>query len=244
MDLTIRITPKGIYRLFVCLLAFELLLTLAFIVESVIGSPAWLIERLLDLDGEDSVATWFSVIQLSMVGTLFGLLWAQWRRSAVPRWFLGLAALGFLFMSMDEALMLHESVTLALEKLSWMPRFSGDHGIWIFVYLPVGVAGLLVALRPLAIMWRRHRHALLVMAAGALAFLTGAVGLEIIGYEFLVPGTVLYAVEVAAEELLEMMGISTILCGALFYVIEVQAARRRMATPQGAAAAARVLQAA
>lgn len=236
MDLTVRLSRRGIFQLFLCAIAFETLLVIAFIAETILGSPAWLIERLLDLDGEDSVATWFSIIQLSVVGILFGLLWTQRRRSVVPRWFLGLAALGFLFISMDEALMLHESVTLALQKLSWMPRFSGDHGIWIFVYLALAVPVLLAALRPLAIMWRCHRHSFQLMVAGALAFLTGAVGLEVIGYEFLEPGTIVYAVEVAAEEFLEMMGVSAILCATLFYAMEVQAARRRMATPRGSVA--------
>lgn len=244
MDVATRINGQDIRRLFVWLLAFECLLVVAFLVEYAVGSPAWLITRLLDLDREDSIATWFSSLQLAAVGVLFLILAAKQRQDGVPRWFLGLGGLGFLFLSADEALMLHESITGALVKVDWVPRFSGDHGIWIFFYLGLGAALLLLMLRPLLTLWRRHRHPFALMAAGAGIFLLGAVGLEIIGYEFLAGGPPLfYRFEVAAEEFLEMLGATAILCGVSRYALELQKAsvdvdHARGAVPQASARAA------
>jgi hypothetical protein len=49
--------------------------------------------------------------------------------------------------------------------------------------------------------------------------------MEVIGYEFLREGPLFYRVlEVAAEEFMEMLGATAILCGAAFYVLESAAA--------------------
>lgn len=62
------------------------------------------------------------------------------------------------------------------------------------------------------------------MAAGAGVFLLGAVVLEIIAYEFLADEPLFYYIlEVAAEEFLEMLGATSILCGAAFYVLGAEA---------------------
>jgi hypothetical protein len=221
MDMSIRFGSEHIRRLFYWLVAFECLLVLAFLAEYAIQSPAWLIKRLLDLDREDSIATWFSSMQLAAIGVLFLIKLVARKRGDVPRWFLGLGCLGFFFVSADEALMLHENITSALVKVDWVPRFSGDHGVWVFFYLGLGALLLLLTLRPLLMLWQRHRYALTLMTAGAGVFLLGAVGLEVIGYEFLAGGPpVIYLFEVAAEEFLEMLGATAILCGASFYVLE------------------------
>lgn len=225
MEVSIRFSWENIRQLFFWLIGFELVLMALYLLEAAVGSPAWTIERLLDLDGEQSVAVWFSTVQLAVIGLLFLIKAAKTRAGAkVPRWFLGLGSGGFLFLSMDEHLELHESITAAMVHFDWMPRFSGDHGIWVFFYLGAGALLLLLSLRPIIALWRAHRYPFTLMVAGAGVFALGAVGMEVIGYEFLREGPRLYQVlEIAAEEFMEMLGASTILCGAAFYVLEAEA---------------------
>ena len=53
-----------------------------------------------------------------------------------------------------------------------------------------------------------------VAAAGALVFVAGGVGVELIGF-YLVPGSTPYKVATAVEEFLEMAGVSVMLYAAL-----------------------------
>lgn len=224
MEVSVRFSWDYVRKLFYCLIAFELLLLAAYLIESAIGSPAWVITRLVDLDGEESIAVWFSSVQLALIGMLFLMKAAKTNAGdKIPRWFLALGGGGFVFLSMDEHLELHENITNALVHLDWVPRFSGDHGVWIFVYLGIGLLLLLISLRPVFALWRQHPYPFSLMVAGAGVFVLGAVGMEIIGYEFLREGPRLYQVmAIAAEEFMEMLGATTVLCGAAFYVLEAE----------------------
>lgn len=227
MTISIDLNRNQVYQLFYWLLGFELCLLFAYLAESALGSPAWIIKRLLDLDGEQSIAVWFSVVQLAAIGVLFLIKAARTHgRDGIPRWFLLLGSAGFFFLSMDEHLELHESITIAMVHLDWMPRFSGDHGIWVFFYLGAGLLLVLLSIRPILALWHQYNYSFLLMAAGAGVFLLGAVGLEIIYYEFLRDGPRLFQVlEVAAEEFMEMLGATAILCGAAFYVLDSETAK-------------------
>ncbi|HEX5515477.1 MAG TPA: hypothetical protein VFY81_13855 [Gammaproteobacteria bacterium] len=225
MEIDMRFSWGGVRRLFFWLVGFELVLLLAYLSESAVGSGVWTVERLLDLDGEQSVAAWFSVVQLAAIGVLF-LIKALTARpeDGVPRWFLVLGCGGFFFLSMDEHLELHETITKIMIQFDWMPRFSGDHGVWVFFYLGAGLLLLLVSIRPVKTLWCQYNYSFLLMAAGAGVFLLGAVVLEILAYEFLADEPLFYYVlEVAAEEFMEMLGATSILCGAAFYVLEAEA---------------------
>jgi len=227
VEISIRFSWENVRQLFFWLIGFELFLLVAYLLESVLGSPVWTIERLLDLDGELSIAVWFSTVQLAAIGILFLIKAAKARpNDQVPRWFLALGCAGFLFLSLDEHLQLHETITKLTVHLDWVPRFSGDHGVWIFAYLGLGCLLLLPSLRPIVALWRFHRYSFSLMAAGVGVFLLGAVGMEVIGYEFLREAPRLYQVlEIATEEFLEMLGASAILCGAAFYALEAEAVR-------------------
>lgn len=225
MDISVRFSWGGVRRVFFWLVGFELVLLFAYLAEFSIGSGVWTIERLLDLDGEQSIAVWFSVVQLAAIGVLFLIKTLTARpEDSVPRWFLALGCGGFFFLSMDEHLELHETITKIMVQLDWMPRFSGDHGVWIFFYLGAGLLFLFASMRPIKTLFFRYNYSFFLMAAGAGVFLLGAVVLEIIAYEFLADEPLFYYIlEVAAEEFLEMLGATSILCGAAFYVLGAEA---------------------
>lgn len=131
--------------------------------------------------------------------------------------FLLTVAACFFLLSADEATSIHEKITRELKHVEWMPRFKGDHGIWITVYTLIGVILFLANLRALAAMWTRYKRPCLIIATGMAILVLGAVGLEVVGYQFLRNGStpVLYSIEVGVEEFFEMFGASVTLYGAL-----------------------------
>ena len=142
------------------------------------------------------------------------------------RFFLLLVAAGFTFLSMDEAAVIHEKITNLLKDITRIPRFTGNHGIWIFVYFIGSLVFLIATIPQNFAMWKYHKRETLIMAVGIGLFLTGAVGLEIISYEFLrgQGQPVLLDVEAGLEEFLEMFGGSVILYGNFLFALRIKEA--------------------
>lgn len=207
------------------LVGVDVSLALVYLAESLLGSPSWTLHLLVDLDAEGTLAAWYTSAQLLLAGTLFLLLAAS-PGEARPQplgegvgaaGFLGLVGAALLFLSLDETASLHELMSLALRRFEALPRFTGDHGLWV-PFLLVGGAGLLAATaRSWRLLWRNARGGTLLMGAGLAAGLLGAVGLEVVSYEVVRPAGAhtAYVLEVAAEEALEMLGATLLLVGSL-----------------------------
>ncbi len=211
------LTHRDIRLLVSGLLLLEACLVILFLIERALGSPFWFVHRLVDLDGEQSIAAWFSSLQLCAVGAVL-LLKARHPGALAPlgRGFLAVLGLAFVFLSADEALSLHEALTAGLARYGWLPRFEGGHGIWITLYLAAVFAFLLVSLPRLLYLWRHHRRPSMCVAGGFAVFVGGAVGMEVIGYGMANTATpLMQGVEIACEEWLEMAGITLVLAGAL-----------------------------
>ena len=155
----------------------------------------WLLGR------ESSFPTWWSSFQLAV---LSALLWAVSRRYAdrAPQAARSLAigAASALFFSVDEVATIHESITGVLERFDFVPRFAGEHGIWILVYGAIGLVLLAYLVPGLAAIVREEPANALWFSVGAAMFVAGGVGVEIIGY-FSGPLILL-------EETLEIVGVS------------------------------------
>ena len=78
---------------------------------------------------------------------------------------------------------IHENLTAIAKKLEicWL-LFKGNHGAWITVYFIVAIAVVLLAARHFRLLWRYFRHETEIALSGAIAFVTGGVGFEIISY--------------------------------------------------------------
>lgn len=216
MDVTITLRRRDMNRMLMTLLGMAATFIALYFLDRLIGSPIWLFQRLVNIDGENSFPSWFSSMLLFTIGLI--LLLKAWRadpRQGPMPWFYVLGAAGFLFLSADEALFIHESITEGMLRYGWMPRFSGDHGIWIPVYAALGLLLVGISWRQVRRLWVHERRAFVLMAAGASTFLVGAVGLEIVAYELISSDSGWYQLEVAAEEFLEMAGASLILYGSL-----------------------------
>jgi hypothetical protein len=213
-------------RAAVLLIVCDVLLVFAYLLDVALGYPSWTFNRLVNLDAEGTVAVWYTSAKLLGVGLLFLGLGVSANQSgarrpvvdgnvysAVPpmgsKAFCGSVAVAFF------ALSLHELVTVSLRRFEFLPRFSGNHGMWI-PFLVVGVVAFLAAtMRSWQRLWRGDRRGALLMGLGLAMGLAGAVLLEIVSYEVIRPrdARALYAIEVAVEEGLEMMGASLLLIG-------------------------------
>jgi len=204
------------WHLLLPLLAFEgLLLAMHAFVHT--APPPWdKLQIWFDLGAEGTVPAWFSSGQLLLVA--LALLAAAFRREILPSEMrlLLVAGLGFLFLSADEAAMIHERVTQYLRSYEALPRFAGNRGVWVFVYGAIGLALFVVFIRSIAAFIRRLPRQALLMASGFATILLGAVGLEVLYFYDLWTGPT----QTGAEELLEMVGASLILTGAVATVFD------------------------
>lgn len=215
----------------VTLIALDVCLTMIYLTEVLLGMPSWTLHQLVNLDAEATVAAWYTSAKLLIAGVLFLLLAYETagevnatsiayvsRRgldAVGSRRFLVTVGLALVFLSLDETSSLHELMTRSLRRFESLPRFTGDHGMWI-PFLLAGVVWFLVATGPSwSRLWRTARTGTLFMGAGLGVGMTGAVGLEILSYEVIRPAgaQTLYVLEVALEECLEMLGATLLLIG-------------------------------
>jgi len=243
MNRSFALDPKALDRLFALLMITPFLLGAIYMADWLIGSPIWLIKRLVDLDGENSFPAWFSSMLLFLVGITFLVkALGECVDGGPSNWFFLLGAAGFLFLSADEALFIHESVGEALNKhhsdVSQLLRFKNGYGAWIPIYLGViGVLGFVTGPQ-IWRFWRVHRCSFKTLAIGAAVFLSGAVGLEIVSYQFkeiFVAVPAIHTAEIVAEEILEMLGSITMLRGCLTLFIDPNLQRVSLAARETSA---------
>lgn len=218
MEISLRITPQDIRIFFRGLLILELVFIILYGVTVCWEVPIT-VSQLLSLDGAASVSSWFSAIQLFCVG-LLALILARWSRSnrlLTRRFLLGVGCI-FIFLSIDEAIEVHERITLVLQQFSWVPRFRGNHGIWIPVYGLLGVGIMVRVQKRLRKLARAYPTASAYIFGGVVMVLGGAVGLEVLSYQLNLreaSGNWLYALQVILEEGLEMAGMTSLFYGAV-----------------------------
>lgn len=220
MEIQLRCRRSAARNLFFILLAVELVLVGVYVALWVLpeGVPDGAFASLMNLDGEWNLPTWFSSVQLFVIGALFAAAAQSARRpESVPSLFPYTVGSAFVFLSMDEGAAFHERISeVARENdVAWI--LIEGHGAWITVYAVVGVVFLLSTLPYFLAYWHHARREAIIITVGAAVFVLGAVGFEIASYLFLRDGNVddLYRVEVAIEEFFEMSGGSIMLVGAL-----------------------------
>lgn len=211
--LTLRIRPGAVLRLFVLLTATLVTVHLGFMVlrygfghDTVFG-----IAKFFDLWPETTIPAWYSSVTLSLCGVgLLVIAWATRRsgQSGTLYW-LGLALL-FLFVSLDEAIALHERLMKPVREM------FGLSGALLFAWVvPYGMAILALAaiyFRFLSNLPKPTRRQFLLAAA---VFLGGAMGVEMIGGVVYEAGNFERAVPIeicnGVEEALEMLGVAIFL---------------------------------
>jgi hypothetical protein len=218
MKIQCDITIEKANNLLTSLILFELCLFVIYLASNFLGHPT----KFFDLDGEANLPAWFSSMQYLIIAQLilFKVLQPHYDNTP-PRSFLKLVSAGFIFLSADEAAQIHETLSGILKRSSTLPRFNDGNGIWIFVYAFIGIFMLYVCYRNLIVMWARYRRETIIVCSGFSITVFGAVFLEIISYQYLRTNSTVagYVIEVAFEELFEMVGASIMMYGALLFLL-------------------------
>ncbi|MHB0911865.1 MAG: hypothetical protein ACYC2Y_00280 [Armatimonadota bacterium] len=158
---------------------------------------------LFDAGAESNLPTWYSSFTLLFCAAL---LWAIASGAQRSRLHWRLLAGAFLYMSVDEACMLHERIGIAFE-----PRLQGTVLAslgWIAFFLPVVIAA---ALFFAGFVRRLPRETMRLFLLSGLLFLGGAIGMELIGGLWRTghgENNLPYALMLAVEEPSEMFGVA------------------------------------
>jgi len=211
--LQFSIQSRDATRAFLALIIVEILFCLVYFGDFLLGEPIWRIHELFDLDSEASIPTWFSIIQLFMIGFI-ALLVAYNKKTTPPpsKGGLTLFGLGFIYLSMDEGAAIHEKLTYEFYNNPLVPYFHGAHGIWIVVYGCIGIIVLIVLHRDIFAVCKHFRKEALIFIGGMIMFLAGTAGSETVTFFYVDKSNpFVYTIEVILEEFLEMAGASILL---------------------------------
>lgn len=154
----------------ICISLLSLVANLLWINGVTFGRQAML---LFDVDQEKSLATWWAVMTLSVLSVVTWCVGhSRGFASNKERFAWYALAAGFLFLSIDEACMLHERIGGKIEL-----EGSLTYARWIILWVPLAaVCGGVV----LWMLWRMSSRMVIGLVIGAVVFLTGAVGTEIV----------------------------------------------------------------
>jgi hypothetical protein len=219
-------SPADAKRVLIFLLAFETLLVFSYVVVHIFAPDVkWgPIKLFVDMDREQSIPTWFSSVQLFTIAILLVL---HGRLSKQLQPYLVLYGLGFMFLSMDEAAVIHEKIIDSAKRLQWKwllwLTFNGSNEGWMTPYVASGLVALLFSYRFFVLLWRNFRREVVLVALGLAIFISGGIGLELLGFYFEDHSSEMpYAWSVAGEEFLEMAGMTVVLYGTLLLGIKIR----------------------
>lgn len=161
---------------------------------------------LFDFAIEGNVPTLYSAVSMLFCSALLALIThANWHKSDGKRFYwLGLTIV-FFFLAIDEGTAIHEAVGTFMER--YMHARGALYFLWV---VPYGVATLVFALAYSKFVWGLPRDTRARFVAAGVIFLTGALGIEMLGArEADLHGytTVTYCLLYSLEEMLEMLGI-------------------------------------
>ena len=204
----LTISAAGVRRTLISVIVALVVVHVAFqLVNYLITPTPWLYRELFHLDEEDSFPTWYSAIALLGAALLLGVVAAR-KRHQQDRWtrhWIGLAA-GFLLLSMDEIVGLHETLNTETD-------FS-----WTLVGAPVALLVFAIYLPFLRALPDRFRSRLLI---AGMTFLTGALVVEYAQTPLSDAGLIDslgYNLAVVPEEALEMLGVVILIHALIDYL--------------------------
>lgn len=178
-----------------------------------LGSMNW-----LDINVEQSVATWWTSM---MWAALAAYLFSAGVSTGRNMWLV--LASGALLLSLDEIIMIHESIGHSIA-----PFFDGASGVWASKWVIVGVPAVVASLLALLPFVRSlPRRTAVGLVASGVVFVTGAVGCEMLFSaavtEWAWPDWLILTL-IVAEETLEMLGVALAIAVIAAYLHSDQAA--------------------
>lgn len=174
------------------------------------------IERFLALDSERNLATWYGSTLLLLVCILLAVICAATRASGGSRvWHWGVLSATFAFLSLDEAVSLHERTMAPLREM------LGTSGwlYWAWV-IPASVLVLVFGLAYLPFLARLPARSRGLFVLSGLLYVGGALGVEMLTGQIqdtLGGRSVWFALATILEEMLEMAGAILLIYALLDY---------------------------
>ncbi len=212
---TIDHIPKSI-RIFIFL---DFFFAGLFILNLLWGSPYPVGNRLLDLNSETSFSTWYSSVKLFCIAFVFAVFFLQvFNRGKITPWLLLPLPILFCLMSMDEIVMLHETIgdhgdAKITDGGTRSDTMFKKTGAWFVIIGIPFLIGFYLYLSVIKKYFSEAPRSFLTLAAGMAVFLLGAVGFELVS-NFLPEGRPTYLVRLL-EESFEMFGASIMLWAAI-----------------------------
>ncbi|WLE96683.1 MAG: hypothetical protein QTN59_18615 [Candidatus Electrothrix communis] len=175
-----------------------------------------------DLDIEKNIPSFYSAFAILLCSLLFFCISLLDKKQGRIRFYwLGLAAI-FLFLSLDEALVLHEGLGDLTEEYIQRTGILQVSGLLYFPWIiPYGILTAILGMLYFRFIFRLPRKTTVLFILSAIIFLTGAVAFDMFGGReaelhgyYSVAYTVLYTI----EEFLEMSGIVLLMYTLLDYI--------------------------
>ena len=219
--IAIRVNTKIIFRVMVFAVAA---LTFMYIVSQgarffTSHQKIYGLISLFDLNGEGNIPAFYSSLQLLLAGILFTVIFYEKKIKADRyRWhWLGLSLI-FFFLAMDEACSIHEMLVSPTRKLIHPSGFLYFAWIIPYMFILLIVAGLY-----LGFLKNLPRKYILLFGLSAFVYLSGAVGVELLEgryVEIFGENNIEFSMYVAAEEVLELVGILLLVWTQIKYIKE------------------------
>lgn len=219
---TISIKPRHLLMVLLGVMAALIVVSYLFMITTVaLGVDAGVVvsaRKFFNIDAETNLPSWYSSTLLAVAGLSALEVGRQKIVDRAPwRWHWAVLGLGFLYLSLDELVSLHEKLAVGL-----VPEEGALKSPWVIIAVPLAlIAGLFYVKFLLA---QPRRIAGLLLLAGFL-YVFGAAGFEIIGSEMASSGVdtagMLYGTTQHVEEAFEMSGVSIL----LYVIATVQQSR-------------------
>ena len=176
----------------------------------------------VDLDVEKNIPSFYSAFAIFLCSLLFFCISSLEKKQVRTRcYWLGLATV-FLFLSLDEAFVLHEGLgDLTEEYIKTTGIFQVTGLLYFPSMIPYGILTTFLGLLYFRFILHLPRKTTVLLILSAIVFLTGAVAFDMLGgREAEVNGfySVTYTVLYTIEEFLEMSGIVLLMYTLLDYI--------------------------
>ncbi len=200
---------KRVPRIIMAFFLIDVGLCIAYIIDNLIGQPYSATTRLLNLDGESSISTWYSSMQLFCVFILSALYCYHKFKGKDKLSILIFLPIIFLLMSIDESVQIHEGLGNISDILFPSGSREGTNfyrtGIWMFVFGLPFLALFVGFVNSLKRLVYSSLPSLKKLMIGMVIMLTGALGFEFVSN--FINDNYIY-IEVVFEEGLEMIGVT------------------------------------
>jgi len=220
----LRIDPKKTALFFLAIVvSLTVLHSIALTVFFYTGNDEVLnVTNYVDLDIEKNIPSFYSAFAIFLCSLLFFCISSLEKKQGRRRcYWLGLAAV-FFFLSLDEALVLHEGLGDLTEEYINTTGILQASGLLYFPWiLPYGILTTLLGVLYFRFILRLPRKTSVLLILSAIIFITGAVVFDMLGgREAEVNGyySVTYTVLYTIEEFLEMSGIVLLMYTLLDYI--------------------------